>query len=224
MSQRVVIPVDPPVSGSPRRQHGLGRFGLGLNIVLCSAVAIFSFRYLLGVGPVPPLIADNLLRHPWLVTHVAGAATALLVVPLQLLPAVRKRWPAVHRWLGRLYVVSCTVGGVAGALLAFGSAAGPVATAGFGLLALGWLTTTLTGWMAARRKQFAMHREWMIRSFALTFAAVTLRIYLAILPTLPVPFINGYRAVSFLCWVPNALLAELWIRQYRPRRRAASSG
>ena len=68
-----------------------------------------------------------------------------------------------------------------------------------------------------------MHRKWMIRSFALTFAAVTLRIYLAILPMLPVAFIGAYRAISFLCWVPNALVAELWLRQRLQQSRAQAS-
>jgi hypothetical protein len=185
------------------------------NLLLCSAIALVSYRYLLGVGPVPPLVADNLFKHPWLVLHVAGAATALLISPLQLLPVMRRRLPGLHRWLGRIYVVGCTVGGIAGVPLALGSAAGGVATAGFGLLAVGWLTTTSIGWLRGYQKRVALHRAWMVRSFSLTYAAVTLRIYLAILPLLPVAFIEGYRVISFLCWVPNLLLAEYFLR---PRR------
>lgn len=196
-------------------------FWSGLNLLLCSAIALVSFRYLFGVGPVPPLIFDNLFKQPWLVVHVAGAATALLISPLQLIPAIRRERPTLHRWLGRLYVVGCTVGGIAGLPLAFGSAAGPVATAGFGLLAVAWLVTTLTGWLAVRRRQTAEHRAWMIRSFSLTYAAVTLRLYLAILPTLPLAFVSGYQIISFLCWVPNLIVAELFLRRTRVGLRAA---
>jgi hypothetical protein len=117
-------------------------------------------------------------------------------------------------------VVGCTVGGIAGVPLALGSAAGSIATAGFGLLAIGWLVTTLTGWRAGWQGQLAVHRVWMIRSFSLTYAAVTLRIYLAILPTLPVVFVSGYRVVSFLCWVPNIVVAELLLRRLQLRRRS----
>jgi hypothetical protein len=154
--------------------------------------------------------------------HVAGAATALLVSQLQLIPKLRRGMAAFHRWLGRLYVVGCTVGGIAGLPLALGSAAGPVATAGFGLLAVAWLVTTLSGWRAGFGRRIADHRSWMIRSFSLTYAAVTLRIYLAILPTLPIAFVSGYRAISFLCWVPNLLVAELFLRRSRLRSRVAA--
>ncbi|RYZ04857.1 MAG: DUF2306 domain-containing protein [Myxococcales bacterium] len=169
------------------------------NAVSCALVALVSFRYLLGVGPVPPLIAMNELKQPWLVLHVMGAATALLVSPLQLLPRLREKAPSVHRWLGRVYVLACMVGGVAGALLAAGSAAGPVASVGFGMLSLLWLYVTTAGFLSALRGRLAEHRVWMIRSFSLTYAAVTLRIYLAILPALPIAFIQGYRAIAFLC-------------------------
>jgi len=55
----------------------------------------------------------------------------------------------------------------------------------------------------------------MIRSFALTLAAVTLRIYIPIGLALPVPFEVSYQAISFLCWVPNLLLAELYLRRQK---------
>ena len=80
---------------------------------LCVALALFSYRYLFGVGEVPPVIAGNVLKSPWLVVHVAGAATALLVGPLQFSFRLRSRFGWFHRWMGRTYVVSCFVGGVA---------------------------------------------------------------------------------------------------------------
>ena len=52
----------------------------------------------------------------------------------------------------------------------------------------------------------------MIRSFALTFAAVTLRLYLPLVPLLGISFVDGYRAISFLAWVPNLIVAELYLR------------
>jgi hypothetical protein len=102
-------------------------FWTALNLLLCSSIALASFRYLLGVGPVAPIVAHNSFGSPWLVLHVAGAATALLLSPLQLIGSLRRRWPAFHRWLGRVYVVGCCVAGVAGLPLAFGSTAGGVA-------------------------------------------------------------------------------------------------
>jgi hypothetical protein len=179
------------------------------------AIALVSSRYLLQVGPIPPLIFTNLFRDPWLPVHVAGAATALLIGPVQFPPALRARLPRVHRWIGRSYVFACLLGGLAGFILALGASTGPVSTAGFGALAVLWISTTTLAWQRAMQRRFVEHRAWMIRSFALTFAAVTLRIYLPILEQLPIPFDDGYRAISFLCWVPNLLVAEMYLRGKR---------
>lgn len=181
--------------------------------MLCAGIALVSYRYLLAVGPVPDIIATNRLLHPWLAIHVAAAATALLVAPTQFLAGIRTRYRSFHRWVGRGYALACCVGGVAGFVLALGASTGPVSTAGFGLLALLWVATTAFAWSCARRRDFVAHRAWMIRSFALTFAAVTLRLYLPLLALLPVDFADGYRAISFLCWVPNLLVAELYLRR-----------
>ena len=69
------------------------------------------------------------------------------------------------------------------------------------------------GWRSAVQGRFAEHRVWMLRSFALTFAAVTLRLYLPIFPMLGLPLVEGYRVVSILCWVPNLILVELYLRR-----------
>ena len=68
---------------------------------------------------------------------------------------------------------------------------------------------------------FVAHRKWMIRSFALTFAAVTLRLYLPIAQLLPIEFDNAYRVISFLCWVPNLIVAEAYLRR-KPRARVGA--
>jgi Predicted membrane protein (DUF2306) len=199
------------------------RFFTAFNALACALIALVSFRYLLGAGPVPPLIAQNALREPWLVLHAGAGATALLLSPLQLMPSLRRRAPKLHRGVGIVYVLGCTLGAASGAVLAYGSAAGIVASVGFGSLSLVWLFTTTAGWLAAARGRAAQHGQWMLRSFSLTYAAVTLRVYLAVLPLLPVAFLNGYRAIAFLCWVPNLLVAELLLRRARAQSATTSS-
>lgn len=183
-----------------------------LAALLSAEVAVFSYRYLLAIGPRAPQILGNLFARPWLDLHVAGAATALLIGPLNFLPPLRRRAPRIHRWVGRIYIAGCLSGGVAGLVVAFGSFAGPVATAGFGGLAVCWLYANVQGWTSARARRFVDHRAWMIRSFALTFGAVTLRLYLPLAMVLHMPFVDAYRAISFLAWVPNLILAELYLR------------
>jgi uncharacterized membrane protein len=181
--------------------------------VLAAAIALTAYRYLLPGMPGAPanVLANQFARTGALVLHAGVSATALLLGALQFFPRIRSRWPAWHRRAGTLYVICCMIGGVAALLLALGTSAGPIGTAGFGLLGLLWLGTTAQAWRDARARRFVRHRRWMTRSYALTFAAVTLRLYL------PVVFIahwnpdGGYRVISFLCWVPNLIVAELWL-------------
>jgi len=209
------------------RQFDPGQFNRGwwvLAAVLSAGVAIFSYRYLPRIGPLAPGVVQNLFARPWLDIHVVGAATALLLGPLQFLPRLRARRRTLHRWLGRTYVTGCLIGGVGGLMMAFGTTAGPIAGAGFGCLAVIWLVSTGQAWRLAMARRFDEHRAWMIRSFALTFAAVTLRLYLPIFPLLGLSFIDGYRADSWLAWVPNLIMAELYLRGMLTGRPRSGAG
>jgi uncharacterized membrane protein len=187
--------------------------------LLCVGVALFSYRYIVGIGPFPEEITSNGFATPWLVLHAATASTAQLLGPFQFIGSLRSRRPAIHRLIGRIYVSACLLGGLTALPLVFGPTSGPISSLGFGGLALLWLWTTLTAWRHATQRNFVAHRQWMVRSFALTCSAVTLRLYLGVLMLLPVEFEIGYRAISFLCWVPNILVAEWLIR--RPSHRLA---
>lgn len=192
-----------------------------LAAALSVAVALVSYRYVLNVGPLSEGVVANLFSRPWLAAHALGAATALLVGCFQGLPAVRRR-RALHRWLGRIYTAGCMLGGVAGFVMAFGTTAGPIAGLGFGLLAPIWIYTTGMGWLTARAGQYEAHRRWMMRSFALTFAAVTLRLYLPIGIIAGMSFQEIYVATAWISWIPNLLLVELWLRRAPARRRVAA--
>lgn len=191
-----------------------------LYALLSVAVALFSYRYLPRLGLLAPNILANLFARPWLDVHVAGAATALLIGPFQFLPWIRRRLPALHRTLGRVYVIGCLAGGAGGLVMAFGSTAGPIATVGFASLAVCWIWANVQGWRLAVARRFDDHRAWMLRSFAMTFGAVTLRIYIVVLPMLGMAPLDAYRASSFLAWIPNLILVELWMRRDRARRPA----
>ncbi|HEX4739859.1 MAG TPA: DUF2306 domain-containing protein [Caulobacteraceae bacterium] len=194
-----------------------GRAGWPLALVFAGAVAVglVSYRYLLpgAPGAAPPILANSFARYGFLTIHAGFAATALILGPFQFLRRVRLTRPALHRWTGRTYVVCCLAGGAAGLVLAFGARTGPVSTAGFGSLAVLWVTATSLAWRAALVRRFAEHRRWMIRSYAMTFAAVTLRIYLPFAFLSPWGYDNAYRAISFLAWVPNVIVAELYLRR-----------
>jgi len=201
----------------PARMPWPARVAWTILTVLSLAVAVYSARYLLAPPRTPAEALHNMFGVPWLFLHVAGAVVALVLGSVQFLPAVRRRLGPVHRGVGRCYVMGCLIGGAAGFVLALGSSAGTIASAGFGSLAFGWIVVTLLGWRAAVQGRFAAHRRWMIRSWSLTLAAITLRLYLPLVMALNLPFEPWYRAISFLAWVPNLIAAELWLRTI-PRR------
>ncbi len=212
----------PTLSDSRPRAPGIG---WPLQLVLWSSVviAVGSWRYLLPGAPggAPPILDNAYARIGALTVHAAAASAALLVGPLQFLPGLRARRPALHRWTGRLYVLACLVGGLSGGVLAAGARTGLPSTIGFGALAAAWLFATWRAYDLARQRRIAEHRRWMIRSFALTFAAVTLRLYLPLAFVSPYGYEATYRVISFACWIPNLLLAETLLLR---RRRAPEPG
>ena len=193
----------------------------GLTAFLSVGVAIYAYSVLRVGGSLGPQVIANLFARPWLLVHAACAATALLTVAFQLLPAIRRR-RAIHRWIGRVYATAAIVGGASGLALAVGTTAGPVAGVGFGLLAVLWLYFTSQGWLTARARRFDEHRRWMIRSFSLTFAAVTLRVYMPLAEAAGLDGAQAYVAVAWLAWVPNLVLAELYLRRGAARLEAAA--
>jgi uncharacterized membrane protein YozB (DUF420 family) len=111
--------------------------------------------------------------YPALVAHIAFGSIALVTACLQLWPRLRARRPAAHRWSGRVYVFAGAIPGglVVLTITGFGIWGANQRTANT-LLAVLWLVTTVAGYRAARRRRFAEHREWMVRSTALAFSIV----------------------------------------------------
>jgi uncharacterized membrane protein len=164
-------------------------------------------------------LATNYVDRPsWVqavfYVHIGFGGLALLLSPLQLAARLRARVPRFHRICGRIVLTSIALAGSAGLLLSPFSLAGPVGTIGFGTLAILWLAFAAAAYRAIRRGDVATHRRWAIRTFALTYAAVTLRLWLGILIPLQIgidpdtAFTRAYYLVPFLAWVPNLLIAE----------------
>jgi uncharacterized membrane protein len=177
--------------------------------------AVSAMRYLTGGAEAPEVVTDNAFAHPFLVLHVAGGVTALLLGPVQFVRRVRARVPRLHRLSGRVYVAACMVAAPAGVMLALGTTAGPVAGAGFAIPALLWPVFTGLGWRAAVMRRFAEHREWMLRSYAITATAITLRLMLPLAGVLGYDFFPAYRMIAWASWMTNLVLFEAYIRARR---------
>ncbi len=147
--------------------------------------------------------------------HVFTSLFALAAGFTQFAPALLRRWPSVHRWMGRLYVVNvCLVTGPASFIMALYANGGLTSRLAFGTLAILWILTTALAYRTALRRRWPEHRAWMIRSYALTLSAITLRAWKVVLVAAfhPAPM-DLYRIVAWLGFVPNLLVAEWLLRQ-----------
>jgi len=189
---------------------GAGRGRWLLMVTLASLVGLASTRYFAGGAMmIPPPLKPNFLAHSaYFYVHIAAASTALVIGPWQFLGMLRRSHIRVHRIMGIVYALACLIGGLAALPIAAGSNGGKVAAAGFLTLALLWLWTTGRAVLAILLGDIRAHRSWMIRSFALTLAGVTLRLYLPLALLGPLEFSVAYAGIAWLCWLPNLILAE----------------
>lgn len=213
----------------------LSRCGWWFLMLTSVGLAIWSWRFLV-VQPelLYPLSPDGirlggdahffgLLEERWLrfAGHFVFAPLALLVGPFQFVERLRRSRPRVHRALGWVYVGCIAVAGVASLLLAPGSYGGLVTHFGFGMLGGLWLLTTGLALWHARHRRWVQHRDWMVRSFALTYGAVTLRLWIGVFMAQGHDFESTYQTVAWLSWVPNLLIAEWLCWAALQRRRVA---
>jgi hypothetical protein len=183
-------------------------------------VGAYAIRFVVvGFADVPDEVASNEFLSPGgLRLHIAVTAIAIIVAPWQFARRLRNKHPLVHRTMGRTYLVTGFVGIGTGTAIALGSSQGLIAGLGFLCLGLSWLTVTAVAYRMILRGDYEAHRRWMLRSFALIFGAVTLRIYLPVSFALGLTFESAYPVIAWLNWVPNILLMEWWIRREGHRR------
>lgn len=203
------------------------KWGLSLSwlVVMLLSVGVGGYALFLTMTGYAALPLSNPMLDPWgLRTHVTASGVALLLGAFQFYKPLRRKAPALHRITGRIYVAGCLIGGLAGGIIALSSTAGPVAGWGFLILAVLWTFVTVMALLCALRRDFAAHERWMIRSFALTFAAVTLRIYLPLSSALNHGFsLDAYRMIAWAAWAPNLVIAEIMIASLQKRRGQASA-
>ncbi|NNE26382.1 MAG: DUF2306 domain-containing protein [Saprospiraceae bacterium] len=164
---------------------------------------------------------ENLLASFWYMPlfygHILFGGVALMVGWSQFSTKLRAKRIQLHRNLGKIYAIMVTISGISSLIIAFFATGGIIAQLGFTVLGVLWLATTYKAIISIKRKKVIQHQFWMIRSYALCFAAVTLRLWLPLLiGGLGLEFIEAYKIVAWLCFVPNMIVAELiiwWLQQ-----------
>ena len=196
------------------------RFSVGyfLMAIFAIFIGLYPIRFLLVdysdtlLGNKPQALLNSSLYLTAFYTHIFLGGLALMTGFSQFFKKLRVKRLSLHRNLGKVYIVSVLLSGIAGLGIAFFADGGIIPATGFAVLALLWLYTTSKAYSTIKKKQVNKHQQWMIRSYALCFAAVTLRIYLPLfLAVFKMDFIPAYTIIAWLCWVPNILVAEFLI-------------
>lgn len=171
---------------------------------------------------------DKVNDYVWvtaLYLHVIGCFFAITIGPFQFVKAFREKYLKSHRNLGKIYLGSIFFLGVpTGGYMAFFANGGLAAQIGFSILTFLWLGSTYLAYKYIREMDIEAHQDWMIRSYAITFAAATLRFWTMLLSAYPEIFTNlGVLDVrdaitascAWLAWIPNIIVAEIIIRGSR---------
>ena len=207
-----------------RENSGFNRVLWILFIFFAVVIGVYPFLYYITdmskgglLSSKSPSLLQSAIYMGAFYSHITFGGLALLSGCTQFSKKIRDRYRAIHRTLGTIYVTCVTVSGSCALYIAIYSSEGMVTHFGFGALAVLWLFTTLTAYNAIRNRNITSHRRWMVRSYALCFAAVTLRIYLPLFTAVfHLDFGVSYQIISWLCWVPNLLVAEIIISRLKP--------
>jgi uncharacterized membrane protein len=197
-------------ASSPQQTSWISNSLWGFMLLQCVVVAVYGSTYFFH----PPGDAHFSHYIQLLRLHIAGGIGAVLAGPWQFSQRLRTRNLNLHCWMGRFYLLEVALGSIAGFGMAVVSDEGLPTHLGFGILAVLWFASGFEAYRMIRGGNIEAHRRWMIRNFALTLAAVTLRQYMPLmLFALHWPFRRSYIVVSWLCWVPNVLVAEWMVRR-----------
>ncbi len=148
----------------------------------------------------------------WLIGHVSGGVLALVIGPFQFWKAFRNKYITLHRWLGRTYLSAILIGSLCSTYLAWTSALAVHWTWAIALqgLAFAWICTAAMAYRAIMKRRIQLHKEWMIRTYVVTFAFATFR-WLNDLPIIADlgTFIERAPTIGWISWVIPLFITEI---------------
>lgn len=172
-------------------------------------------------------VDGDVLGNAALLSHVLLAVVIMIGGPLQLVPQLRNRHRALHRWTGRAYLLSAGIISAGGLFLVWsrGNGARFVQHLGISVDGILVITCSVLALKAARAKQFGLHRKWALRLFVVSSGVWFFRVgvFLSILlnggpfgfdvDTFDGPFLQVMSFADYL--VPLAILEAYFITQQR---------
>src|SRR5713101_43710 len=173
-------------------------------------------------NPAAELDAAFADRRTLTLAHILPGMLFMILGPLQFVRGLRSKYPRVHRWCGRIFLTTSAVIGISGLTLAFGKTIGGVdEKAAIILFGSFFLIALAKGLWHALRREFAEHREWMIRGYAIGLAVATVR---PIMGTFfAAAMIGGHRpdpheffgTAFWIGFTLQMIAAEIWINYTR---------
>jgi len=225
MTARVARMRHAPVGLSDRQWsrliHWTFFFGAALVVFGIFLLTLHPFEAYLAGAPASDSALTHRLRnnstHAGIFfVHIYAGNMALALGTLQLVRPLRARFPGLHRWIGRAYVVAVMIAvvmsyGLAPRLDVWGTALGRQVGATL------WGAFTILAVVAIRRGEVEAHRRWMLRSYAFAYMGITFMVLSAIRSTSGVALEIGYPIVIHMSFVINMAVCEVLLRRMGPR-------
>lgn len=199
-----------------------------LVVVLASPFALYAFN--LGYAGMTRqltyhshlFLPDGVVSTTGIYGHMLAGAIVTVLAPLQLVPAIRRRWPSLHRASGYLVIAAALVAGLGGLIYIAlrGTVGGPIMDLGFGLYGAAVLLSAFQAVRWARRRDLRRHRAWALRLCVLALASFLYRVHYGLwylvtdgIASQP-DFLGAFDLVqNFAFYVPYLLLVELYLRR-----------
>lgn len=192
-----------------------------LPLLFCSwlmfriTLPYFSFEYDISFLLTKQRILHKSIWRWAFYTHISSSLLVLVLGIFQFIPILLKTFPVLHRLMGKAYVLLVlAISAPSGFIMALYANGGIWAKISFSLISLLWFVFTMQAYIKICNKNIQAHTAFMIRSYALTLSAITLRTYVVILPHFFILHSNEmYALISWLSWIPNLIIAEILIRK-----------
>ena len=191
-----------------------------LVLMIRITVPYFAFDDQTAFLRIKQWVINNSVWKTAFYVHVITSCFSIIAGFTQFSKQIQRKNPALHRTMGKMYVVVVLLfSGPSGFIMALYANGGIVSQAAFTILSVLWMYCTFKAFDFARKRNFTEHEKFMIRSFALTLSAITLRAwkYIIVFAFRPAPM-DAYMIVAWLGWIPNLVIAEIYINRYIKKR------
>jgi len=145
--------------------------------------------------------------------HISSSLVVIASGAFLFISISKSKWWKFHRILGRVYVILVLLlAAPSGLIMGYFANGGLMGQINFVLLSILWWSFTFLGFKNVIRKNITAHKKWMIRSFALTLSAISLRVFQMSLPMTLFPDDNiRYVFISCSSWIINLIIAEIYL-------------